>query len=80
MTTTNIQQERTKKKSIEATERHLGNIKRLQKGKVSKQELSEMYSYLETCWNCGKPITIWDRLTFNCQHSFKGDSHRRRCR
>jgi len=60
-------------KSLEATKRHLKIIEDLKKGK----EVS--YDYLETCWVCGNPITFFDRLTFNCIHSFEGNSHRRDC-
>ena len=62
------------KKSMEATKRHLRNLYNLSKGK----EVS--YEYLKTCWVCGKPITLWDRLTFNCVHSFEGNNHRRNCK
>jgi len=62
-----------KQKSFEATERHLKIIEDLKKGK----EVS--YDYLDTCWICEKPISFWDRLTFNFVHSFEGNSHRRDC-
>jgi len=68
------------KKSREATNRHLNNIKRLSKGNPSMKELKEMYSYLDNCWICEKPITFWDRITFNSVHSFEGQSHKRNCK
>ena len=67
-------------KIMKATEHHLKNIKKLSKNpKPTAKELKEMYSYLDTCYICGKPITFWDRLTFNSQHDFCGNSHRRYC-
>jgi len=68
------------KKIMKATEHHLNNIKRLSKTpKPSFKELEKMYAYLDTCYLCGRLITFWDRLTFNCVHSFCGNSHRRNC-
>lgn len=61
------------KKGYEATKRHLKNIKDLSEGK----EVS--YDYLDYCWICRNKITFWDRLSFNCIHSFEGNSHRRNC-
>ena len=61
-------------KSLEATKKHLKNIDDLAEGK------DVSYDYLGICWVCGKPITFWDRLTFNCVHSFGGNSHRRNCK
>jgi hypothetical protein len=58
-----------------ATKRHLKNMEKLAYGKETK----EMYDYLDTCWICDKPITFWDRISFNVEHSFEGNSHRRNC-
>ena len=67
------------RKSKKATDRHLNNIKLLSNKKLSEKELEEMYGYLDYCWICEKPITFWDRLTFNVEHSFEGNCHRRSC-
>lgn len=66
------------RRSMNAVRHHLENIKKLAKN-PSEKELEEMYSYLDKCWICDKPITFWDRLTFNVKHSFEGNSHRRKC-
>ena len=61
------------KKSIIATKRHLKNIDDFKKGKQVD------YSYLDSCWICGKEFTFWDDITFNIRHSFEGNFHRREC-
>lgn len=45
--------------------------------KPTEKELEEAYGYLDSCYSCGKEFTFWDRITFNIQHSFIGNSHRR---
>jgi len=67
------------KKAFKAAEHHLDNIETLSKRKPSVKELVTMYSYLDNCWICGKQFTFLDRMTFNIQHSFCGNSHRRSC-
>jgi hypothetical protein len=67
----------TNRKIMKATKHHLDNIKILSEREPSEKELEEMYSYLNTCFLCGEPITFWNRLTFNVQHSFCGNSHKR---
>ncbi len=66
-------------KIMKVTEQHLNNIERLRKGKPSKKELEEMYSYLNNCIFCGKEFTFWDGITFNRVHGFSGNVHRRDC-
>ena len=48
--------------------------------KPTPKELQEAYGYLDYCYSCGKPITVLDRLMFNVEHSFIGNSHRWRCK
>jgi len=59
--------------------RHLKNIKILSEREPSKEELKEMYSYLNYCVVCGKEFTFWDRISFNMIHGFEGNAHRRDC-
>jgi len=56
-------------------------IKLIKSGKKNptQEELKEAYGYLDSCYYCGKEFTIWDRLTFNIEHSMFGNSHRRKC-
>ena len=82
MNTPNKQEELEKeieKKRKKAVIHHLNNIKILSKRKPSIKELEQMYSYLDYCFICQKPITLWDRLTFNVSHGFEGNAHRRDC-
>lgn len=60
-------------KIIMAGKRHLENIDKLSKGEKTD------YSYLDSCFLCDKKFSLWDKLTFNIQHSFGGNSHRRAC-
>ncbi|MCK9429481.1 MAG: hypothetical protein M0R17_05715 [Candidatus Omnitrophica bacterium] len=63
-------------KSIEkATRHHLDNIKILSEREPSKEELKEMYSYLDYCYVCGKEIRCWELIS----HSFEGNFHRFGC-
>ena len=62
-----------KEKSKIAVKRHLKNIENLAEGKETD------YSYLNTCWRCGRRFSFWDKITFNITHSFEGNSHRRDC-
>jgi len=71
--------EQIEEQSIKATKNHLINIKRLEKGKPSKKELEDMYSYLDYCWVCEREFSFWDRISFNIVHSFEGNSHKRNC-
>jgi len=54
-------------------------IKLIKSGKKNPttKELEEAYGYLDSCFNCGKEFTFWDRLTFNVEHCIIGNSHRR---
>lgn len=73
-----IQEEQTfQERSLIATRHHLDNMKKLAERDPSKEELEKMYEYLDFCWVCGKPITFWNRITFNIQHSFEGNAHKR---
>lgn len=74
-----MKQKELERRQIKAMNHHINNIKRLGKGNPTKKELKKMYSYLDSCWVCGKPITFLDRLTFNVQHSFEGNCHKRNC-
>jgi len=62
-----------KERSVKATINHIRNMKKLSKGVMPD------YSYLDTCWICGKKFTFWDKINFNVVHSFEGNSHRRNC-
>lgn len=67
-------------KSKIAVERHLKNIKSFKKNlKLSPEEISKMYDYLNYCWICGKRFNFWDSISFNIQHGFGGNLHRRNC-
>lgn len=69
-------------KSKEATNRHLKILREISRNpnkEMSNKEIEETYSYLDFCWICEKRITFLDRLTFNIQHSFEGNSHKRNC-
>ena len=42
------------------------------------KELEKAYGYLDFCYECGKPITFWDRFfSFNSIHTFFGNCHKR---
>lgn len=49
------------------------------KTQPTAQEIKEAYGYLDYCLECGRKITLWDRLTFNVVHNFMGNTHRRNC-
>ena len=66
---------------VKGAQHHFDNLIRLdKKPKPSKKELEEMYSYLDYCFVCGKKITFWDRISFNVEHGFSGNAHRRDCK
>ncbi len=71
----NIKQKTIRRRGEKATEHHLDNLEKLKEGKPSKEELKEMYGYLDTCWACGKPLRFFEPY----QHSFWGNTHKFGC-
>ncbi len=69
--------EKEKNKIITATNKHLDNIKTLSEREPSEKELEEMYSYLDSCYICGKGFTFLNRLFFRITHSFCGNAHKK---
>ena len=64
-------------KIISATNKHLNNIKTLSERDPSDKELEEMYSYLDSCYICGKEFSFLDRLFFRITHTFCGNGHKK---
>jgi hypothetical protein len=58
-------------KRIKLIDKYVGSNK-----KPSTKELQEAYGYLDYCIYCEKPITFFNRLTFNVAHCMLGNSHR----
>lgn len=68
----------SKLKYRKSWEKRMDLIKSEKKNPTTK-ELEEAYGYLDYCFYCGKEFTFLDRLTFNVEHGFGGNAHRRGC-
>ncbi len=55
-------------------------LKKVKKNcKPTEEELEEAYGYLDCCYVCGEEFNFLDKITFNIEHGFLGNSHRRNC-